>query len=289
MSDSSHTVGEDKYSPIYGLWSQTVVGLGLEYPFLLRAVLSVSALRLAKDESSHDWFMESAVQIEAGLKVFRALIANGDTTSDARLQSALFAFASLLVVQNFGLAVIEAPTEPIEEFIKCLRLVRGVRAVLKNAWEVIQNAELAPLIFGASKVSTPEDAPEDLFLTHLQNKIQASTNLENDDRAALIEAASRLEEIAAQHTTLKSGNSEALASSIAVLLKWATSIPERAVELMAEHEPHALCLMAYFQRLLASSGPHWWLTNWDGILDDAVVRVVPGELGKVLVEGMQQR
>ena len=283
MTDASTTIGAAKSSPRYGLWSETVVKLGFEYPFLLRAVLSVSALRLAKDEKDHDWVVESTKQIEVGLKAFRSLIAN-DTVSNDRLQSALFAFSSLLVVQNFGLAMVEKPADPIEEFVKCTRLVRGVSVILANAWEVVRRAELAPLFAGGATEpeGTSNATDEDKFLRELRTTVEVSGGLAEADLRALVEAIVHLQHIVSEHASLKSAVGDAYASSLSILLTWPVRIPERVVEMIIEHEPHTLCLMAYFPRLLASSGSHWWLTGWDELLLDAVLPLVPTDPGRLL-------
>ncbi|KPI45851.1 uncharacterized protein AB675_555 [Cyphellophora attinorum] len=281
------TTQESSTSPRFGIWSHTVVKMGLEYPFLLRAVLSVSALRLAQDESSHEWFLESAVHMEAGLTAFRQLIATGDPNSDEKLQSALFAFSSLLVVQNFGLAVVEQPKDSIEEFVKCIRLVRGVGAVLRNAWEVVQKAELAPIIFGATFVEKPEHGPENQFLASLKTMMSTS-ELPEEDATALIQALEHLQAIAAEHFLLRSGVGTSQATSVGVLLSWPGRVPERALELMDERNPCALCMIAYMASLLVSAGSHWWIEGWDKLLHDAVVPFLPSALAADLVHAMAQ-
>jgi hypothetical protein len=288
MANTLITTGEESStSARFSIWSQTVVKMGLEYPFLLRAILSVSALRLAQDESSHEWFMESAVHIETGLTVFRHLIANGDPASDQKLQSALFAFSSLLVVQNFGLAVVERPKDPIQEFVKCIRLVRGVGAVLQNAWEVVQKAELAPIIFGSTFEKKPEHGPEDPFLASLKIRI-SSGELPEEDSSALIQALEQLQAIAAEHFLLRSGAATSQASSIAVLLSWPGRVPERALEIMDERNPYALCMLAYLASLLVSAGSHWWIQGWDKLLHDAVLPALSGDLAVALVQAMER-
>lgn len=282
MTDASTTLGENRASARYLIWSQKVVKLGLQYPFLLRAVLSVSALRLAKTESSHEWFVESTKHIEAGLKIFRPLVTDA---VDEQLQSALFAFSSLLVVQNFGVAMVETPANPIAEIIKCMRLVRGVSVILKNAWEAVQNAELGPLLAVVDYNPDAEDL-DDVFLSQLKSMIETSSE-DVLDRTALVEAVDQLRKIAAQHSAMKKGINEAYASSLSILLSWPVSIPERAIELMAARNIHALCILAYFPRILATSGPHWWLSGWDRLLLDAILPQVPQGLGEWLSSDIQ--
>lgn len=106
-------------------WTDVVIRLGLEHRFLLNAVLSVSALHLAKIQSDQDWLVESTSQMEAGLNEFHSLISD----PDERLGPPLYAFSCLMAVLNFGVAKVQKVADRIQVFLNCIRLVREVSTI----------------------------------------------------------------------------------------------------------------------------------------------------------------
>lgn len=252
------------------------MGLALEHSFLLHAILSVSALHLATVEADQDWLVDSTLQMEAGLKEFRFLIA----TPDERLGPPLFAFACLLVVQNFGVAMVQEVADPIQEFLNCINLIRGVSTITTRMWDVVQHSDLAPILVSAAFDKSEPQIPSLTMLRHkIRHAAHGSSEAAEQRINALINGVDQLEYVANE-----AFSPEKTATALAILCTWPASIHETLVQLITDRDEYALASLAYFASILGKAGSLWWLSGWDDLLSNAIHPLLPTNLKEWLTE-----
>ena len=85
-------------------WRTTVVDLGFRHPFLMRGILAISALHLARlhVESSHQWLVVAASHQEQALPAHRFIINNMERNMDTDKFHAVTSYASICLAESIA-------------------------------------------------------------------------------------------------------------------------------------------------------------------------------------------
>lgn len=249
------------------LWQDNVVRIGLQYPFLLRGILAISAAHLAHlyPGTNDKHLLQSSTHINIALREFQSqLVHLGD---DPVLP--LFPLACLLVIHNFA-AVKLRESDYIDAFLSSVQLVKGVGIVLRARWDVFENCELSPLI--AAGIMQDIDT-EVLEFVHLREKVcQCMHGAPEVERAACLTAIHDLQVVYSSIRERKQGK-----SALAILLNWPLKLPTRFVDMVSERHPVALVILAHLVVVLQPVGHVWWLSAWDAKLLENIMAHLDGE------------
>ena len=103
------------------IWSESIVQIGFQHPFLLRGILSISALHLATStpESNSNFVIQVSNQYNRALLEFRNVLSNIGEGNWV----AVFAFSCITFIHAFAVAQIQPPMDPTSDFLNCMRLV----------------------------------------------------------------------------------------------------------------------------------------------------------------------
>lgn len=196
-----------------------------------------------------------------------------------------FLFAAILGLHVFADTLLHHSLFPpasnlpsfVANFIDCLHLHRGVRTVLKPTWEGLLQTELGPLFSALSHATaTRQEGSEcDGLLQFMAGA--GSMNLDDESRAACVEAAEHLQWGFDLSARLSEAEGPHAPSGVSVMF------PGRFVDLLQQMQPLALVILAYFGVLLHRSRRCW-------IFGDSgrfVIRAVAAHVGSAWEEPLR--
>lgn len=162
---SSRTASRAITDPDHGLnlWQDVLPQIGFTSPFVLHAILSISALHIAYDQPQirHQRLQDGVNHHEKALEGFRACLSDlTESVSDA-----VFAFSIVNVVYifaSFGRHLGDDDTSPYQRRQRVLgcewiHLIRGVGAVLHPIHMHVRKGPLAPLLSAGDWHDTDPD------------------------------------------------------------------------------------------------------------------------------------
>jgi hypothetical protein len=248
------------------VWRDEVTRLGLLYPFLMRGILAVSALHLARlhPTQKEHYLSLGAFHQNLALPCYRYLLSDIANRMDQdNCHAVLFcgelitsyAFARPHSPGSFVFAGLCSSTGVPE----WLRLQRGMRSVreaarkgVRECWQAVRMRDMPDFV-------DFELSPDDGHLAALEEKLE------------LLEAASPEEEsekdlwketlmLLRKSFAVAYQYSEALGFKSAVLL-WCEMAPSGYLENLAILKPVALVLLAYVCALMKKCDHHWYING----------------------------
>jgi Zn(2)-Cys(6) binuclear cluster domain-containing protein len=242
-------------------WQDGIVRVGFRFPFLLRGILSLSAIHKATTIPTAErssLILQSTKHIDIALQAFRDQLSH----PNPEYAPAMFALAAILIVHHLAMAQIQSIKDPISELLGLFRLVKGVRVVLQGNWTSILNTEVGALLTAVKRQPVSGTMPEILSLHDLC-----------DGRAPYKQAIDSLHEVFLEVRQAKIQNTEQ--STIALLFIWPSAVQDDFIELVLAKDPIALIIIAYFTILLRIWGTAWWIKGWDRLIMGAVRDALP--------------
>lgn len=224
-------------------------------PFLLDQVLALSAL----DLSGKEWPANIAYRHEASELQIRALGLFNESKegiSDTN-RLALFLFASLLGIHVLRETLVNHSQGPlatfIEEFLRYLRLHRGVRTFInEQSWDQILQSELRSLLH-LSHLTTIIDnqtpGKETLKFKAFLGTYDSGSKTSNACQSALRWIQWMLD-LAKQDLS-----SESL--GIHATMAWPLVVPDDYIHALNQHRPEALAVLAYYAHTLYRYRSFW--------------------------------
>ena len=237
-------------------WQTTAVELGFRHRYLLEGILALAAIHKAVllPTDSTRLLCEASARVESALMAFRELLAG---PSDFANFAPAFAFGSILVIYNFGIAQVREPRDLIGEVCGLCRLLKGSKTLFLSYWPRSKESDIAPLLKFPNLMKRP--LADVLELAHLEQLIDQTAN---EARKAIYREAIENLRIPRPPQSPEDEN-----FVVAIVLSWAARIPDAFIELLSSHDPTALIVLAQFGHLLQRCGDHWWLRNWDKVGD----------------------
>lgn len=248
--------------------------LALNDPFLMRSILALSALHLARlhsDRSDH-YHILAAHHQDVALPAQRYLINDIEQNMDGDNSQAVIIFATLIMAHSLA-----APrkssmcdnNEPysIEEVTEWFFLLRGLRKILRVARMEIAKG---PMAYQLRSVPEPIDLrwnPHDDKLADLENTISGE---DSKDAAVYISALRSLRE---SYAMVYSPGQE-IGNKVAISI-WIDQVPQRFLVVLREARPQALILLAHLAVPLKWT-PGCWYTEGAG---ERILRTVKDLLG----------
>lgn len=216
--------------------------------------LALSAFHLSvTNPSQSSIYLSEASALQA--KAIRLFTASTPMVNDDNLLPA-FLFSAILGLHYFC-ETFALPSPDLDTFldrlVHAVRLLRGVRALMGDKWDYIQNSDLKVLISVNNPVIDRDDdishAFEDLHTTFTGFK-----NLSPVESKAYLEAISRLIWLYNSQPIDSTSGSSPMGRMVAA---WPITLTAEYTELLNERKPEALLLMAYFSILLNLTRSFW--------------------------------
>lgn len=257
ITSTSLTLATDPMARTF--WRVNVPQLGFSHPYLLKGVLSIAALHLARlRPQQKDMLVEQAmIHQTAACSMALPLI----TKAKGENFPPIFHFSMLTTIITFA-----RPRAP-DNFLLIsdgivpdwLLITRGVRALLNSEGEaVLSISSLDALFYAGLKLS---------FQWERANADHESLkDLENNIRTHA--PRNKVEELCEGILTLKRSFNLFYTSGFCeeertrTVLMWLVKIPDPFVELLKSHDSGALCVLAFFCVLLNRLEHLWWIEGW---------------------------
>lgn len=256
------------------IWRESVVEIGFQHPFLLRGILSISALHLATltPESSSNFVVQASNQYNRALLEFRNVLRNiGEGNCVA-----VFAFSCITVIHAFAVAQIQPPVDPTSDFLNCMRLVQGVVTVLQPHYPVLARSELKPILENGPKGGIQGEILEILQLKSLVKSLPDEDHGETAN--TYVHAINLLHGVLLE--AQEAGENQ---SYLALLLSWPALLSPKFFASLSIQEPISLIIMAYFASILGHKRTFWWTACWN----TCIVHDVESRISPDLIEWLQ--
>ena len=238
----------------------------------MRGILAVSALHLARTvpDEQQTFLVIAAYHQDMALPSYRRIILDVEKNMTEQNCHAVVAFASLTSAHSLACprppgSTLSTGRYSLAEVSEWLHLQRGARRMLAMAGDCIAKG---PMAFQLRMVQEPIDtsySPEDSHLMALESsfrQLKVSSLRQDEEMGIYYTALTLLRESFA----LLFLPCQTLSVKLSIYI-WVDRIPERYLELLSEHRPGALVLLAYLCVLLKKGSYYWYM-------DGAAERIV---------------
>ncbi|OTA91480.1 hypothetical protein M434DRAFT_342436 [Hypoxylon sp. CO27-5] len=260
------------------IWQVVIPGIAFQHPYLMHAILAVSALHIAylTPTSCRDLTIDAATHYNEAIRGFREVMVDiNEHNCDAMFATSVINMFYVLAVTNKGDDISESKLEKELEVLdaKWIHMVRGCGAVLVPAFDYVSRGPLSSLLeIGDWEVLDPDHDPSehDSKLLALKD-IWCTEQSDRDQTAAYNQTLHRLRQ------TLHWMDYDAklgLRISWAGPFIWLHIIPDTYLELLWQRQPPALILFAYFGALVHRLGGFWWAEGWGRKIVGAVDKLL---------------
>jgi hypothetical protein len=242
------------------LWRVSIPQMGFHTQYLLRGILSISALHMARFRpEGRDFYVAQAFDhYNAALAAASPLIPN--ITAENCVQ--LFLFSNITTF--FAFAKPKNPTDFLlsndHALPQWLYLLRGVRAVM----------EAQPFLIHSSPISGMFGSGIQVQKNWCSNKLEHESfrELEANIRSRVPGDAPRLEVLLDTMDSLQRiysvvyEGSQPDENKVISVFVWMYKVRPEFLELIVENDSESLCMLAFFCVLLRRLDFIWWMEGW---------------------------
>lgn len=245
------------------LWRVNVPQLAYSHEFVMRGLMSVSALHIAyyKPEK-RDFYLEKAVfHHQKALSTAIAMMAD---VNDENCTS-LYIFTAITLLYSIG-----SPRKPLDFLIVSendvsdwVSLLRGVRAITDHAKDIIYKGSLSPMFSAGERrdqLRNDQVNPPNQDLINLANFLSSSTADPHDLEAYM----DSITELQKSFTVLSNRGRDSFEPTDMFI--WPYRVPDHYLLLLRQRTAGALTIFAYFAVLLKYLDSHWWMKGWSEYL-----------------------
>lgn len=249
---------------VRNFWRVNVPQIGFTTPYILRGLLSLSALHMAKFRSERKDFYtaEALLHHNAALNLVLPLFST--ITAENCVQ--LFLFSTLTNYFAFG-----KPREP-DTFLltrhgvlpEWLMLFRGVRAVMETEHAIIRNSTMATMFETGFAMHEYwiSHAFENEALSALEANIRDTMQHEPSHLDAMMLAMDALKRSYAIVYGAPQLKAQADDDKVRGIFIWLFKISDEFIALVGDGNSEALCILAYFCVLMRRLDFLWWMEGW---------------------------
>ena len=247
----------------------------LSAPYLLLQALALSALHLAHSMPAEaDTYHADAtsLQIEA-LTAFDDHLGNINSTNC----EAMLMFATMLGTHSLGEAVMASKNDPngfLDRFVTYLNLHRGVQTVTSQAWDMLLQSRLSPVLHRASSqltVAASQSPERAIFVEEQLIRLLNGGDLSVESDSACRDAVSRLK-LSYQANYLEDQTSGMERQSSGLIWAWPALLSGVYTDLLRKRQPEALIILCYYAVLLHQHHSMWFVDNGGCMLIESVTK-----------------
>ena len=273
----SDTDGEAKERH-HELWHDLVPRLALTYPFLLHALLAVSAVHLALTTpmsstipSALDSMANLARHHHAqSLPLMRKALSS---PIDNVVIQPLFVCSVFISMYAFAYSLIQGARtrlDPLEEFSYGLTMLHGISAVVHSDPRLLLDTPFkVMLIPNPSDPDAPLSPATEGYLAALRAANARMTWPGGREEAEAYEYMIGI----LRYTFLLHRETP---GRVMTIIPFATKLPDPVLSAIREQQPLALCLVAGYATVLYSLKRNMWIQGWGGRVMEAVERKLEG-------------
>ncbi|OJJ96156.1 hypothetical protein ASPACDRAFT_54566 [Aspergillus aculeatus ATCC 16872] len=241
------------------IWQARVPEEALSHPFLMHGLLALSAIHLARtrDEVKRAAYVSVAVAHEnQALAFFREQLSDINASN----AKAMFAFASVVVVYTFGFLHpshapgTDDPWACINGILQVFTLTRGVQQILNEATSTIRDSDWGALFqLDDYDDVLPDDERSALDRLHEMNHVCKGQDPAHNSITYEHAIENLADLMAAAHQGV---------TSVRQACRWAIRLKAEFVQLLQEHQPLALVIVAYYCAILHRLRDIWFVDDW---------------------------
>lgn len=235
------------------IYASTCIHYGLKFPFLMRQILSTSALNLSIVRPEQREFYHrhaSQLQSEAAAE-FNSIILKLDETNILPA----FLVSSLIGLHNFTDTFTfreDNFSRTLDGLLGCIHLMRGIKSIISGWWEVLLESDLKPMLTSATtKRRTGRSIAhrfDDL------NKLVREADISTATRSMYEEAIKKLGDLMGAQMEL---NDVQISESSNMIFAWLVVVPQGYVDNLSARRPEALVILAYYAVVLHYRRSFW--------------------------------
>ena len=239
------------------IFTDDYVRIGLSRPYVLDALLAVSALHLySKDRSRKDLFTRASALQSAALQLAQPHIVK------LSLEHCIgvFIFSSFTAI--FALAEVmlnphDGARDMVEETTNCFQLARGIKTVVAPFWPHIRDSFLAPLFMYSDNRADLLPYLEQEYPTLRSLKAIALHQSTEERRHACTHA---IDVLFLYIAILRSNSEDHPCSKL--ILSWMVEVQTPYMEMLSERNPFALVILAHYAVLMKTRPRAWHIVGW---------------------------
>lgn len=231
--------------------------------------LALSAFHLSVQNSAKSslYLAESTALQAHALSLFNS----SSPTADKDNIIPAFLFSALLGLHFFCHTFV-TPSSDLDTFldrlVQSIRLLRGVRALIGDSWEVIKSSDIDILLQVHEGPVVDRDDEVNHAFEDLRTRLSQSYTLSAFEAHVYCEAIASMIWL---HNSQASSSVVDGRSNARVVATWPIQISSEYTELLVERKPEALVVMAYFSILLHGKREFWAVGNAGRLLLSAIV------------------
>ena len=196
------------------IWSEGVVEVAFQHPFLLHGILALSALHKTLVDSQGNrasLLAQADIHMSASIATYLKLIEE----SAQETVVPCFLLSSVCFAYNLATAQVEEPEDPLCAILHCFRLLRGVKVVIGQHWEQLQQNEIIKRLLAPARFVDQLPLPENTECTPILNLKQLAYELESPQKEVCMEAIENL-----QNTFLRTTLCSSQKQEHSIIMTW---------------------------------------------------------------------
>ncbi|KAF4633259.1 hypothetical protein G7Y89_g4865 [Cudoniella acicularis] len=241
------------------LWKVNVPQLGFQFDFVMRGILSISALHMATyvPERRDLYLSQALIQHQSGLRIATSILPNITPENS----SALYIFSALTLFIS-----ISSPRTSTEFLVlgetgiaEWLLLLKGTQSIISSSHDTLRAGSLGPMFLsGARRDSVRESCVADFQeeedpLQELRQHLRYSGM--NEEKFSVCYHA--VQELRKSYAVIYKHKLQGFES--ADVFVWLFRIEDGYLELLRAHDQVAISIFAYFCVLLKMVDYRWWV------------------------------
>jgi hypothetical protein len=255
------------------VWRVKAPQIGFSSPFVLHALLAVSALHMMHlDPARCDYFLSQAqTHHDAAVATVAPIVPSLATENSA----ALFLFSSLTCIFSCGKPRTEDDFLFLEQgrVADWVRFFRGTKAIMDHGGAAVTSGALAPLFVNRTQIALPaagSGTAEDgeTYVWGLKQMIRNEVKNPAHQTAYL----DALDEMSKSFAAVMGAGEERMVET-ADVFSWLLGVSDEYLDLLGLETPFALITFAYFCILLKRVEWMWWLR---GLSEKLMSELTPG-------------
>jgi len=195
---------EDKW-----IWREAIVEIAFQNPFLLHGILALAALHKTVVDSPQN---RASLLAQADMHMSAALATYLRLIEESAPETAVpcFLLSSICLAYNLATAQVEEPEDPIHAILHCFRLLRGIKVVIGQHWDKLQQNDIVKKLIEPINDLKGFPTPVDVECIPLLELKQLTEQLELEEptKSICLEALDDLHQISVKTTLCSSGKNE---------------------------------------------------------------------------------
>ncbi|KAK1143452.1 hypothetical protein N8T08_006780 [Aspergillus melleus] len=243
-------------SAVEWIWHAVVPREAMRYPALMHGIMAVSALHLsfASSGSTKDLYLRMAIAHHSQAAVgVTSKAASSPNLADC---NATFALSTVMIVYSFACARVTGPAKNmpvLDELCRVFRCAQESADVLPALVDRVSQGELRSLLaFDNSQPKMPDTSRLAIMSLSRLNASLAARDPSHET---------------AMYDTIINYLGDSLdklargGEIMVILFYWIFNLPSRYRDLLTEHHPFALVILAHYAVVIHSLRGSWWMGN----------------------------